>query len=158
MNRTAIIAVIVIALVAGGLIYVKSSKITAKPSMQTAKVTSLTQPQPTAQESTAPNETSPTGAAAEQGAEKEFTVTGSNFSFDPKEIKVKKGDTVKILFKNADGFHDWRVDEFNAATKKIKGGEQDSVQFVAEKAGTFEYYCSVGEHRQMGMKGNLVVE
>lgn len=158
MNRTAIIAVIVIALVVGGLIYVKSSKTTAKPSMQTAKVTSPTQPQPTAQESTAPNETSPTGAAAEQGAVKEFTITGSNFSFDPKEIKVKKGDTVKILFKNADGFHDWRVDEFNAATKKIKGGEQDSVQFVADKAGTFEYYCSVGEHRKMGMKGNLIVE
>ncbi len=158
MNKTAIIAVVVIALLAGGLLYMKSAKTAVKPSMQTAKATTPTQSQPQAKESTAPTETSPTGAAAEQGAVKEFTVTGSNFSFDPKEIKVKKGDTVKILFKNADGFHDWRVDEFNAATKKIKGGEQDSVQFVAEKAGTFEYYCSVGEHRQMGMKGNLVVE
>ena len=32
------------------------------------------------------------------------------------------------------------------------------VEFVASIAGTFEYYCSVGEHRAKGMKGNLIVE
>jgi plastocyanin len=32
------------------------------------------------------------------------------------------------------------------------------IEFVANKKGKFEYYCSVGEHRAMGMKGNLVVE
>jgi plastocyanin len=29
---------------------------------------------------------------------------------------------------------------------------------VADKKGTFEYYCSVGQHRALGMKGKLVVE
>lgn len=89
---------------------------------------------------------------------KTFAVAGLNFSFDMKEIKVKKGDTVQIIFKNTEGMHDWRVDEFNAATKKIKSGEQDMITFVADKSGTFEYYCSVGQHRQMGMKGSLIVE
>jgi uncharacterized cupredoxin-like copper-binding protein len=32
------------------------------------------------------------------------------------------------------------------------------VQFVADKTGTFEFYCSVGNHRQMGMVGTLVVQ
>ena len=89
---------------------------------------------------------------------KKFTVKGLNFSFDVKEIKVKKGDTVQIVFKNTEGMHDWRVDEFSAATKKIKQGEEDTITFVADKAGTFEYYCSVGQHRAMGMKGKLIVE
>ncbi|MDB5254058.1 MAG: Blue (Type 1) copper protein [Parcubacteria group bacterium] len=89
---------------------------------------------------------------------KEVTVNGSNFAFDPKTITVNKGDTVKITFKNVGGMHDFKIDEFNVATKKINGGESDTVTFVADKTGSFEYYCSVGTHRQMGMKGTLIVK
>jgi nitrosocyanin len=89
---------------------------------------------------------------------KEVTVTGSNFAFSPQAITVNKGDTVKINFKNVGGMHDFKIDEFNVATKKINGGETDTVTFVADKTGSFEYYCSVGTHRQMGMKGTLIVK
>ena len=89
---------------------------------------------------------------------KVFTLNASNFSFSPNEIKVKKGDKVKIVMNNTGGFHDWVVDEFNARTERVTGPATASVEFTADKAGTFEFYCSVGQHRQMGMKGNLVVE
>lgn len=89
---------------------------------------------------------------------KSFTVVGTDFDFDLKEIKVKKGDKVKITFKNSAGFHDWKIDEFNLATKKLQAGQEDAVEFIADKAGTFEYYCSVGSHRAKGMKGSLIVE
>ncbi len=92
------------------------------------------------------------------GAVKEFTVTGNNFTFAPATMKVKKGDTVRITFKNAGGTHDLVIDEFNARTKIINGSAQETIEFVADKAGTFEYYCSVGQHRAMGMKGTLTVE
>lgn len=87
-----------------------------------------------------------------------INVEGENFSFSPSEIKVKKGDTVTINFKSVGGFHDLKIDELNVATKQLQDGENDSVTFVADKAGTFEFYCSVGQHRQMGMVGTLVVE
>lgn len=87
-----------------------------------------------------------------------ITVTGSMFKFDPAEIRVKQGDTVKIIFKNAEGFHDFRLEEFSVATKQIQAGQEETVEFVANKTGQFEYYCSVGQHRQMGMKGTLFVE
>ena len=87
-----------------------------------------------------------------------FTVTAANFSYDLKELKVKKGDTVVLTFKNAEGFHDLKIDEFDVATNKIGEGEEEEVEFVADKAGTFEYYCSVGSHRKMGMVGKLIVE
>jgi len=93
-----------------------------------------------------------------QQAVKEFTVIGSNFAFAPNELKVKKGDTVKITFKNSGGMHDFVLDEFKAKTDIIKSGEQAEVTFIADKAGSFEYYCSVGNHRAMGMKGTLIVE
>jgi plastocyanin len=89
---------------------------------------------------------------------KSFTISGSNFAFDKKTIEVSKGDTVKITFKNSSGKHDWKIDEFNASTKILGSGEEETVEFVADKAGSFEYYCSVGSHRQMGMVGTLTVK
>jgi plastocyanin len=94
---------------------------------------------------------------------KTFSLDGQNFKFimdgsDNPDLVVNEGDTVKIEFKSIGGFHDWVVDEFNAATTQVR--ETDgmvSVEFVADKKGTFEYYCSVGQHRQQGMKGSLVV-
>ncbi|PIR94770.1 hypothetical protein COT95_02350 [Candidatus Falkowbacteria bacterium CG10_big_fil_rev_8_21_14_0_10_37_6] len=88
---------------------------------------------------------------------KTFIVEGGMFYFSPKEISVNKGDKVKIVFKNVEGVHDWVVDEFNARTKIIKTGETDEVEFIADKTGSFEYYCSVGTHRQQGMVGVLKV-
>ena len=89
---------------------------------------------------------------------KTFNVSGKNFSFTPSEIKVKKGDRVKIVFTNSGGTHDWVLDEFNVKTPRIQSGQTATVEFTADKTGTFEYYCSVGDHRAMGMKGNLVVQ
>lgn len=85
-------------------------------------------------------------------------ISGVNFAFSQSEIKVKKGDIVRIEFTSEDGFHDWVIDEFNAATEQINTGNSSSVEFVADKTGVFEYYCSVGKHRELGMVGNLIVE
>lgn len=87
-----------------------------------------------------------------------FAVTGENFSFSQNEIRVKEGDKVKILFTSESGFHDWVVDEFNAATDQVNSGGTTEVTFVANKKGSFEYYCSVGSHRALGMVGTLIVE
>ena len=65
---------------------------------------------------------------------------------------------MRVVFTSESGFHDWVVDEFDAATSRVQSGGQATVEFVAETSGTFEYYCSVGSHRAQGMKGNLVVE
>jgi len=89
---------------------------------------------------------------------KSFTVTGQNFSFSPSVITVKKGDKVKITFKNVDGFHNFMIDEYHVATSTINAGAEESVEFTADKAGSFQYYCFVGTHRAMGMWGTLKVE
>jgi len=107
---------------------------------------------------TASPEISPEASVSPEVTVKEFIVTGKSFSFTPNEIKVKRGDTVRIVFINSEGFHDWVMNEFNARTKQIKAGETETIEFIADKVGSFEYYCSVGQHRQMGMVGTLVVE
>lgn len=87
-----------------------------------------------------------------------FTVLGSNFEYDIKEMRVKQGDKVTITFRSAGGFHDWVIDEFDAATSQVQTDGETSVTFIADKTGTFEYYCSVGNHRANGMVGKLIVE
>ena len=92
-----------------------------------------------------------------------FKIAGKNFAFlmdgkENPELKVKQGDKVRIEFSSESGFHDWVVDEFNAATLQVQTGATTTVEFIADKKGTFEYYCSVGKHRQNGMVGKLIVE
>lgn len=102
--------------------------------------------------------TTPATTGTTATAVKEFTVTGKNFSFEPKTLSVNKGDKVKITFKNADGFHDLVIDELGVKTKQISGGAQEVVEFTATKSGSFQYYCSVGQHRANGMVGTLTVK
>ena len=85
-------------------------------------------------------------------------ISGRNFAFSESEIRVPLGAEVTVNFTSSSGFHDWVVDEFGAATAQVNTGGSASVTFTADKAGTFEYYCSVGNHRAQGMVGNLIVE
>ena len=91
-------------------------------------------------------------------AVKEITVTNEGFDFIPKEIRVNVGDTIRLTFENGGGFHDWVIDEFDAATSQFSGGQSETIEFVADRAGSFEFYCSVGNHRARGMWGNFIVE
>jgi plastocyanin len=91
-------------------------------------------------------------------ADKNFDIKGLNYTYDVKEIKVKLNDKVKINFTNTEGFHDFKIDEFEVASKQISANQSESIEFVASKTGTFEYYCSVGQHRANGMWGKIIVE
>jgi plastocyanin len=155
MNNKALITVIVIVILGGAALFFNRAETpaTAPAPVETKEYAKT--PAPPIEEATTNATTSDEVVASET---KEFTVTGKNFAFDPPTITVNSGDRVKIIFKNSGGMHDWKIDEFNAATKRIKAGEEDTVEFIADKTGSFEYYCSVGTHRAMGMKGTLVVQ
>ncbi len=75
------------------------------------------------------------------------------------DMVVNVGDTVRIEFEVEGGMpHDWILDEFGAATEIIEAGDTTTIEFVADEAGEFEYYCSVGQHREQGMTGNFIVQ
>lgn len=89
---------------------------------------------------------------------KEFSVDAVPYSFSPSSMTVNKGDTVKITLKNKQGTHDLKIDEFKVGTRTLSAGEEQTITFVADKAGSFQYYCSIGNHRAMGMWGTLTVK
>lgn len=167
MNSKILIAAVVLLVVlgAGAYLLTKNSTMTtpvpvATPTPTTAAMVDTT---PTASPSVTMTQGSgtpvPSGVMLEKsGSVKEFTVTGSSFKFMPNTLTVKKGDTVKVTFVNSGGSHNFVIDEFNVSTKVIAGGASETVSFVASKAGIYEYYCAVGNHRQMGMVGKLIVQ
>jgi len=87
-----------------------------------------------------------------------FHVTGGSYYYSPNVIHVKKDDTVRIIFTNAGGKHNFLLDEFNVKMAPISTGESRTMEFKADKTGSFEYYCGIGNHRKMGQKGTLIVE
>ena len=94
---------------------------------------------------------------------KTFVIGSENLRFyiegvENPDMIVKEGDKVRIEFSSQQGFHDWRVDEFNAFTEKVESGSVEAIEFIVDKKGTYEYYCSVGKHRANGMKGKFIVE
>lgn len=91
------------------------------------------------------------------GSVKEVTITNDGYDYMPAEIRVNVGDTIRLTYENGGGFHDWVLDEFDAATQRTTGGQSDTIEFTADRAGTFEFYCSVGNHRALGMVGDFVV-
>ncbi|GIK84284.1 MAG: hypothetical protein BroJett025_09060 [Patescibacteria group bacterium] len=87
-----------------------------------------------------------------------IAMIADDFSFDVKEIRVKQGEKLTVSVTNEKGFHDFVIDELAVNSGMIPAGETMELEIPTDKPGTYEYYCSVGQHRQMGMKGTLIVE
>lgn len=85
-------------------------------------------------------------------------VEAGSFYYKPNLIRVQKGEKVKIVMNSVDMMHDFNIDELNVKVPVTKSGATATAEFTASEAGTFEFYCSVGQHRANGQVGTLIVE
>ena len=103
-----------------------------------------------------PSSSSGSGGA-QTGQVKEFTIRAFKFSFDPSVIEVNKGDKVKITAFSADVPHGLAIPDFKV-NLRLADSTPQTAEFVADKAGTFAFFCNVpcgAGHRDM--KGTLIV-
>lgn len=113
-------------------------------------------PSPVPQQAQEPTSTT---ESANPMAEKVIEVSGSEYSFLPKSLELKAGEPVKLTYKNTGKLpHDLTITELGVRTKVIAGGKEDMITFTPDKSGTFTFFCSVGNHRQLGMEGSLEVK
>jgi len=88
----------------------------------------------------------------------EIKVTAKKYEFTPAEMKVKQGDHVRLTITATDHDHGFKLAAFNI-DQLLKKGETTTVEFTADKTGTFPFecshYCGLG-HKHM--KGKLIVE
>lgn len=89
---------------------------------------------------------------------KNFVITAKQWTFTPGEIVVNKWDTVRLEITSVDVKHWFNIPEYNI-NKTLVPWEKIVVEFVADKAGTFSFFCNVmcgTGHRDM--KWTLIVK
>lgn len=96
--------------------------------------------------------------SAETSEVKVVQVEAGSFYFTPNEIRVKKGETVRIEMTSVDMMHNFVIDELEVEIPITTSGNMATVEFTAEEVGEFEYYCDVADHRAKGQVGMLIVE
>jgi hypothetical protein len=92
-----------------------------------------------------------------KGGKAAGTPTGTHYP----TLLVSQGNLVSLHVINEDGdalgynhFHNLNIDEFNVHSKDLNRNEAQTITFVADKQGTFEYYDSL--HSEM--RGKIVVQ
>lgn len=94
-------------------------------------------------------------------AESEFVeidMTAKQWEFNPGIVTVREGSKVKLNIKSIDVTHGFALPDFGVS-ENLAPGNTVTVEFTADKKGTFTFFCSVfcgSGHRDM--KGTLVVE
>ncbi|MEM4255059.1 MAG: cupredoxin domain-containing protein [Candidatus Norongarragalinales archaeon] len=127
------------------------------PSIQNTQIAVVSTTATPTEQPTATSTATPTATATLQ-AEKEFEMTAKKWEFQPSTITVEKGDKIKLKIKSVDVEHGFKLPDFGVDAN-LQPGQEVTVEFVADKAGTFTFSCSVfcGDgHRDM--KGTLIVE
>jgi heme/copper-type cytochrome/quinol oxidase subunit 2 len=85
-------------------------------------------------------------------------VVASRYRFEPSVISVSEGERIRLRLRSADRDHQFAIKGFGVKVLIPKSGTAATVDFVADRAGTFEFtcaeYCGTGHS---GMKGRLVV-
>lgn len=156
-------------------VVVAAAGCTTRPSATNTNAAPTPEPTPTPMASPTPETSptpqasatpvaSPTPAPPSAGAVKEFTMTSfyeladnkPKPQFSLKEMTVKKGDRVRVKITNTKGTHNFNIDEFNVFADTPLNQEV-TVEFMADRAGDFIYYCAIPDHRALGQWGTLRV-
>ena len=109
---------------------------------------------------TLPTQTSEADPSGESSAETQaLAVTSVDFDFEMATTDLQAGEYQISLTNNGDATHDLVVEldgEDVAASDTIGPGESTTFT-VSLDAGNYVFYCSVGNHRRMGMEVDVTV-
>ena len=91
--------------------------------------------------------------------DREFTLVGSGGRWNQEELRVHKGEHVRIRVTSGDVIHGFRLEGYDIETDRVYPGKFQEFEFVADEVGVFPFQCIVIcslDHGQM--QGRLIVE
>lgn len=161
MNKKIIIPIVVVGVIAIAIIIVTNNKSSVtEPTLTNTSVSNQKV------ENIAPvaPKISVKETVTEEAPVKEFTMTSfvemvdgkPKPQYSIKEITVNKGDLVRLKITVTGGRHDFKLDEFGVFADTPLN-QETVVEFTADKAGEFIYYCNQPGHRANGHWGTLKV-
>lgn len=154
-NMIMIGIIIIIAVVAIGIFMTRN---TTSPQAENTTADSVDQTDAMAPEMTGSESGEQSAVGTSEEAVQIIEVEAGSFYYKPNEIRVKQGDKVRIVMSSVSMMHDFVIDELGVKMPVVQNGDTGTVEFTVDEKGTFEYYCSVGQHRAQGQVGTLIVE
>ena len=104
---------------------------------------------------------STTGGGGAAGAGGTVDISARDFSFDPSDPAVKSGEVTFTLANDGQTAHSLEIEDVNGSDQEIEGdvspGQSGTLK-VNLKPGTYEFYCPVDDHKEMGMEGEITVK
>jgi uncharacterized cupredoxin-like copper-binding protein len=95
------------------------------------------------------------------GASGTVDLTATDFKFDPSEPSVKSGNVTFNLKNDGQVTHSLEIEDVNGEDKELEGDVSpgsNGTLAVNLKPGTYEFYCPIDSHKQMGMTGEITVK
>ena len=72
----------------------------------------------------------------------EIQVTLKKYEFNPGTLRVRRGERVRLILDAADHDHGFKLNEFDV-NQKVQKGTTATVEFIADKAGLFNFAVRV---------------
>ena len=159
MNKAIIIIIISIVVIIGAFLFINQS--TNNQQTSQGESTIIEKPVITADSSTSSNTDKGELANGDIFTEsniKEFNVIAKQWEFVPNPIVVNEGDTVILNIKSIDVAHGIAIPTFGVS-ERLNPGKEIIVEFIADKKGTFTFFCNVQcGSGHSSMRGQLIVE
>ncbi len=114
-----------------------------------------TSPPAAAETTTAPEETT----AAPTGGGETVDISETEYKIDPADPSVKAGSVTFNVTNDGSTVHDLEIegDGVEEVTDTIQPGDSDELT-VDLKPGTYEMYCTIDGHADLGMEGEVTVQ
>jgi uncharacterized cupredoxin-like copper-binding protein len=105
---------------------------------------------------------SSTTTAAQGGAgSSSVDVSETDFKLNPSDPKVKAGQITFNVSNDGQTVHSLEVEGPNGDQElqsDLSPGQKGVLSVDLSKPGKYEFYCPVGNHKQLGMKGEITVQ
>ena len=95
------------------------------------------------------------------GAGGTVDLSATDFKFTPSDPTVKAGEVSFVLKNDGQTTHSLEIEDVNGQDVELEGDVSpgQSGTLKANLApGTYEFYCPVGNHKEMGMTGEITVQ
>ncbi|HEX5821531.1 MAG TPA: cupredoxin domain-containing protein [Solirubrobacterales bacterium] len=102
-----------------------------------------------------------TSGGGSTGAGSTVNLTATDFKFDPSDPTVKSGNVTFDMKNDGQVTHSLEIEDVTPGHDQELEGDVSpgsSGKLTANlKPGKYEYYCPIGNHKEMGMEGEITV-
>src|SRR5262245_30447957 len=104
---------------------------------------------------------STTAAVQAGGSGSNVDISETGFKLNPSDPRVKAGQVTFNVSNDGQTVHSLEVEGPNGEEElasDLSPGQKGVLSVDLSKPGKYEFYCPVGNHKQLGMKGEITVQ